>query len=116
MSQSGVANASGNYFLPASSSTATVIAMTPVLIVGSGSGANWLECSEGRDLPVFSLSASLSGFTAPSQNRQIGILSFVRPYSLKSSPPMTGFIGRTLVSPNQFLDTAASRRVNTGSV
>src|SRR5690348_16104978 len=38
------------------SNTAAVIAVTPVLIVGSGTGANSGECSEGKGLPVRSLS------------------------------------------------------------
>src|SRR5207247_826706 len=46
-----------HHFLPASSNTAAVMAVTPVLRVGSGTGANWLECSGGSGLPVLSLSA-----------------------------------------------------------
>jgi len=35
------------------SSTATVIAFTPVRIVVSGTGQNRLECSDGNGTPVF---------------------------------------------------------------
>src|SRR5215218_6805961 len=40
------------YFLPRRSSAAPVIAVTPVLMVGSGTGANLLECSEGSGVPL----------------------------------------------------------------
>lgn len=48
-----------------SSSTAVVIAIIPVRIVGSGTGANLLECKLGRCVPVLLLSAIFSGATAP---------------------------------------------------
>jgi len=53
-----------NYFF-ISSSTASVMATTPSLIVGSGTGANLLECKLGSGAPVFSLSAIFAGSTAP---------------------------------------------------
>src|SRR6185503_11656887 len=87
------------HFLPTSSSTAAVIAVTPVLIVGSGTGRYRLEWRAGSGLPVRSLSTTRSGSTEPSQKMQMGILSAVRPYSLKSSPPITGLRETTLLSP-----------------
>ena len=56
------------------------MAATPVLIVGSATGANRLECSDGSATPVLLLSASLAGSEAPSMKKQIGTLSTVRPY------------------------------------
>ena len=50
-----------------SSSTAAVIALTPVRNVGSGSGWNKLEWSEGSGLPDFLLASTLAGSIAPSQ-------------------------------------------------
>src|ERR1051326_4206777 len=45
------------------SSTAAVIALTPVRKVGSGKGSNKLECSDGRGLPDFLLASTLAGST-----------------------------------------------------
>ena len=54
-----------NYFF-IRSSTAAVIATIPVRIVGSGTGANLLECKLGSgDAPGFFDSAILVGSTAP---------------------------------------------------
>ena len=50
-----------------------VMAMTPVRIVGSGSGANKGEWRNGRAVPAFLLSATLAGSVAPSQNMAAGI-------------------------------------------
>src|SRR5512138_1636478 len=47
------------------SSTTDVMAFTPVLRVGSGTGANKLECKEGSGLPDCLLAATLTGSTAP---------------------------------------------------
>ena len=55
------------------------MAVTPVLMVGSGTGANLFECSEGSGLPVRLLSSTAAGATAPSRKRQIGMRSAVRP-------------------------------------
>src|SRR6266705_3205561 len=55
------------------SSTAAVIALTPVRRVGSGSGSNRLECSDGSGLPDFRLASTLDGSIAPSQNMKDGI-------------------------------------------
>ena len=54
------------------SSTALVIAITPVRMVGSGTGANLLECKLGSDCPVFLLSASFAGSTPPIQKLHAG--------------------------------------------
>ena len=61
-----------NYFF-INSSTAAVIARTPVRRVGSGSGSNRLECSDGKGLPDFRLASTLDGSIAPSQNMKAGI-------------------------------------------
>ncbi len=56
------------------SSTAEVIAIMPVRIVGSGTGANLLECRLGSGAaPGFRLSAYFAGSTAPTLNMQAGI-------------------------------------------
>jgi len=58
------ARTDGYFFIK--SSTAAVIATIPVRIVGSGTGANLLECKLGRgDAPGFFESAILDGSTAP---------------------------------------------------
>ena len=49
------------------SSTAAVIALTPVRNVGSGNGWNKLEWSDGSGLPDFRLASTLAGSIAPSQ-------------------------------------------------
>ena len=64
--------------LPNNSNTAALIACTPVLILGSSSGANWLECSDGNVTPCARLAATFSGAMTPSQKMQIGTFSFVR--------------------------------------
>jgi len=55
------------------SSTALVIPITPTRIVGSGTGANLLECRLGRGVPFFLLSAIFAGSTPPIQKSQAGI-------------------------------------------
>src|SRR5438128_6328853 len=74
------------------SSTAAVIATIPVRIVGSGTGANLLECKLGSgDAPGFFDSAIFAGSTAPTWKSTAGIeCSGSRLYSEKSSPPMVG--------------------------
>ena len=47
------------------SNTALVIPTMPTRIVGSGTGANLLECALGNGVPVFLLSAIFAGSTAP---------------------------------------------------
>ena len=88
------------------------MAVTPVLIDGSGSGAQSGEWSEGNGLP----SLMASGRTPPNQKRQIGIFSLVRPYSQKSSAPITGGRWTTFVSPSHAWNAVASRWVNWGSL
>jgi hypothetical protein len=66
-----VASLPGYFFI--SSSTAFVIPINPVRIVGSGTGANLLECKLGRGAPVFLLSAAFAGSTAPTLNMNAGI-------------------------------------------
>src|SRR2546426_8818637 len=56
-----------------SSSTAAVIPLIPVRRVGSGSGSNKLECSDGSGLPDFLAASTLAGSTAPNQNMNAGI-------------------------------------------
>ncbi len=73
----------------------------PVFNVGPGCGWKNGECREGRGLPVRIASALISGETTPSQNWQMGIFSAVRPNSLKSSPPITGWSASTRSAPSQ---------------
>jgi hypothetical protein len=89
------------YIFFINSSTALVIALTPVRNVGSGSGSNKLECSEGNGLPDFLLASTRAGSTAPSQNMHEGIwLSRLkRP---KSSLPMMGGHFMTFSAPRAF--------------
>ena len=47
------------------SSTALVIPMIPTRIVGSGTGANLLECRVGNSFPACLYSAIFAGSTAP---------------------------------------------------
>jgi hypothetical protein len=47
--------------------------MMPTRIVGSGTGANLLECKLGSAVPLFLLSAIFAGSTAPIQKSQAGI-------------------------------------------
>ena len=60
------------YFFIKSSTAATIPTM-PVLIVGSGTGANLLECKLGKGVPLFLLSATFAGSTAPTLNMNAGI-------------------------------------------
>src|SRR5260370_42493981 len=92
------------------------MAVTPVLMVGSGTGAQRGEWSEGRDLPVRSASLRTAGSTPPPLNMQIGILSPVRPYSEKSSPPIGGSSFKTLAAPSHAREAVASFAANSGSL
>src|SRR5262245_51679954 len=83
------------------SSTTEVIAFTPVLSVGSGSGANKLECNDGRGLPDCLLAATRAGSTAPKLNSKLGIW-WSRLYRPKSSLAMIGGICTTLSAPSAF--------------
>ena len=56
-----------------SDSTTDAIAVTPVRRVGSGTGANRLECSDGSGAPVARLYASRYGAVAPPRKRTVGI-------------------------------------------
>src|SRR5437868_618905 len=91
---------SSNYFL-IKSSTATSIAVIPVLIVGAGSGAQNAECKEGSDSPVSWDFLKASCLTPPTTNMQMGIFGSTRPYSEKSSPPIVGLRLITFASPKQ---------------
>src|SRR5437588_12958383 len=104
-----------NYFF-IRSSTAAVMATVPVRIVGSGTGANLLECKlGGGDAPGFFDSAIFAGSTAPTWKSTAGIeCSGSRLNSEKSSPPMVGSTSSTFFSPSVFLQTATSRLVNSG--
>ena len=64
--------AGARYFF-ISSRTTPVMAFMPVRSVGSGKGANRLECKEGRGFPDFRLASTFAGSTAPSQNITEGI-------------------------------------------
>jgi hypothetical protein len=55
------------------SNTAAVIAFTPVLSVGSGNGANKLECKDGKGFPDCLLAATFAGSIAPRLNSRLGI-------------------------------------------
>ena len=59
------------YFIK--SNTADVIAFTPVLKVGSGTGANIEECSDGKAVPPSLLAFTFAGSTAPNQKIAEGI-------------------------------------------
>src|SRR5207247_10413239 len=80
----------GYFFIK--SSAAAVIATIPVRIVGSGTGANLLECKLGsREAPGFFDSAILAGSTAPTWKSTAGTeCPGGRAYSEKSSHPMAG--------------------------
>ena len=64
MTDAGDTPAAAVYFF-INSSTALVIPIIPTRIVGSGTGANLLECKLGRSMPFFLLSAIFAGSTAP---------------------------------------------------
>src|SRR5207237_3676911 len=104
----------GYFFIK--SSTATVIATIPVRIVGSGIGANLLECKLGNGVaPGFFDSAIFCGSTAPTWKSTAGTeCSGNKLYSEKSSPPMVGSEASTFCSPSVFFQTAAKRFVNSG--
>src|SRR6266567_1720897 len=55
------------------SSTALVMPMIPTRIVGSGTGANLLECKLGNSFPSFLNCAIFSGSTAPMWKSTAGI-------------------------------------------
>src|SRR5437763_10299856 len=80
------------------SNTAAVIATTPVRIVGSGTGANLLECRVGSGAaPGFFDSANFAGSTAPTCKLAVGMeCSGTKLYSEKSSPPIVGSTISTL--------------------
>src|ERR1051326_883911 len=98
------------------SSTALVIAFTPVRIDGSGTGANSLECGPGSRVPFSLASASFAESTAPSQNIQVGGLGCSSAYKLKSSLAITDSPGRTLSLPNAFSRAAPTRIASAGSL
>src|SRR5205085_4681274 len=64
---------SRRYYFFINSNTAVVIALIAVRIVGSGTGANRAEWSEGSGTPVCLLWAILAGSTAPTQKMTAGI-------------------------------------------
>jgi len=96
------------------SNTALVIPMMPTRIVGSGTGANLLECTLGSGVPVFLLSAIFAGSTAPMKKSQAGIEWSGRLYSEKSSETITGSIFSILSAPSSFFHTATNRLVRSG--
>src|SRR5436853_6376294 len=89
---SHAALAFADHYFFVSSSTAAVIATIPVRIVGSGTGANLLECKLGSgDAPGFFDSAIFAGSTAPTWKSTAGIeCAGSKLYSDKPSPPMVG--------------------------
>src|SRR5438874_503179 len=97
---------------PKSESPATM----PVRIVGSGIGANLLECKLGNGAaPCFLDSAIFCGSTAPTWKSTAGIeCSGSKLYSEKSSPPMVGSEASTFCSPNVLFQTPTRRFVNSG--
>src|SRR6266705_1683317 len=96
------------------SSTAVVIAMIPVRIVGSGTGANLLECRVGNSFPACLYSAIFAGSTAPMWKLTAGIEWSDRLYSEKSSPPITASTIFTFSFPKEFFQTATNRFVSSG--
>jgi hypothetical protein len=54
--------------------------MMPARIVGSGMGANLLECRLGSGVPFFLLSAIFTGSTAPTTNISAGIEATAAPH------------------------------------
>src|SRR5438045_8838397 len=84
--------------------------MMPVRIVGSGTGANLLECRLGSGgAPGFLLSATFAGSTAPTLNMNAGIEWSGRLYSEKSSPPIVASFGTMLSAPRADLRTAVTQ-------
>jgi hypothetical protein len=81
--------------------TTLVIAMTPVRMAGSGTGANSLECELGKRVPFSWASRSLAESAAPSLNMQMGGLGSSRAKRLKSSLAMTGSPGKTFSFPSE---------------
>ena len=100
----------GHSYLFIKSITALVMPMIPVRIVGSGTGANLLECRLGNGVaPGFLLSATFAGSTAPTLNMKAGTEWSGRLYSLKSSPPIVGSFGMTFSFPIAVLSAAETR-------
>src|SRR5215510_4962826 len=97
------------------SKTAAVIAFTPVRSVGSGSGWNRLECSDGKGLPDFLAASTFAGSTAPSQNMHEGIV-LSRLNRPKSSLPIIGGHFTTFSAPRVFWKAPARRSVSFGSL
>src|SRR2546422_4303901 len=98
------------------SSTAAVIALTPVRIVGSGKGAKSAECSDGSGVPVSLLSLTFGGSTAPSQKIVVGIWWPSSEYLAKSSLAIICGVAITFSSPSAFTKAAARRAVKAGSL
>ncbi len=86
-----------NFFIKFS--TAPLIAFTPVRIVGSGTGANSLECGPGSGVPFSFASFNFCGSTAPSQNMLMGGLGSSSAYKLESSLALTGALASTFSFP-----------------
>ena len=103
---------SSHFFI--NSSTAVVIPIMPVRMVGSGTGANLLECRLGNSFPSFLYSAIFAGSTAPMWKSTAGIEWSARLYSEKSSPPIVGSTIWTFSSPSALFQTVTSRLVNFG--
>ena len=108
------------HFLPhhffIKSSTAPLIALTPVRTVDSGTGANSLECGPGSRVPFSLASFNFCASTAPSQNMLIGGFGSSSAYKLKSSLAITGSPGSTFSFPNVRSSDNATRRVSSGSL
>src|SRR5688572_17804396 len=75
-----------------------VMAITPVVIVGLGSGWNVEECNEGNAMLSVLAFSNVTGSTVPSQNIEYGIGFCERANLLKSSPIMEGSISSTFCS------------------
>ena len=102
--------------LPSNSITQATNVVTPLLMDGSGTGAQSGEWSEGSGLPVCLLAWKASALTPPMVIIQIGTLGSVRPNSEKSSPPIEGFFCTRFVAPNQPLSALTSLSVSFGSL
>src|SRR6185369_18004546 len=87
------------YYFFINSSTAEVVAFTPVLSVGSGTGANRAEWRPGSATPDSRLAFTFAGSDAPSQIIVAGMLWSRLKYP-KSSLAIIGGICTTFSSPS----------------
>ena len=85
------------------------------MIVGSLSGANSDECSEGSVVPDFRDASYFAGSTAPTRSRTDGAPAAL-PNSPKSSATISGLASSTFCAPICLAIAAESRFVTAGSL